>query len=176
MKQQPPRVRATTHHLLAAVLATCSLLAACATPARPPVAQNQQSAAAIRTGRLSLRVEQDPQPQSFIASFELTGNKQAGTLRLFSPLGTTLATAQWDAQQAVLQRGTQTAHAFPSLEALLAALFEAPLPVHALFDWLEGRNTTAAGWQVDLSQYAQGKIRAQRLQPLPAAVLNVVLQ
>jgi outer membrane lipoprotein LolB len=49
------------------------------------------------------------------------------------------------------------------------------IPVAALFDWLEGRNTAVPGWQADLSELGQGRLRAQRMQPPPAADLRVVL-
>jgi outer membrane lipoprotein LolB len=48
-----------------------------------------------------------------------------------------------------------------------------PLPIAALFDWLQGRATEVPGWHVDLSQVAQGRLRAQRTSPPPAADLRV---
>ena len=45
----------------------------------------------------------------------------------------------------------------------------------ALFDWLQGRATAAAGWQVDLSRMEQGRLSARRHDPQPPAALRIVL-
>ena len=129
----------------------------------------------MRTGRLSLQVQQEAAPQSFIVAFELTGDARNGSLRLFGPLGSIMAIAQWSPTTATLQH-TGRVRTFESLDALLEELTGAPLPSAALFDWLNGHNTEADGWKADLSQYPKGKIRAQRHQPQPAATLQMVLQ
>ena len=67
-------------------------------------------------GRLGLRVESDP-PQSFSAGFELSGDADQGALRLFSPLGTTLADLRWSPQSATLSNNGETRQ-FESLDAL----------------------------------------------------------
>jgi outer membrane lipoprotein LolB len=51
----------------------------------------------------------------------------------------------------------------------------ASLPVAALFDWLAGVNTPVPGWEADLSQLGEGRLRAQRREPPPLADLRVVL-
>ena len=38
------------------------------------------------------------------------------------------------------------------------------------------RFVQAAGWQVDVSQHARGRISAQRLHPQPQAQLKIILQ
>ena len=163
-------------HVWLALLLASSLLAGCATAPKPQApASGALATPTVRTGRLALQVQQEPAPQSLIVSFELTGDAQNGTLRLFGPLGNTLALAQWTPTMATSQHMGHT-RTFDSLDALLEALTGAPLPAAALFDWLNGRNTEASGWQADLSQYAQGKIRAQRHTPQPAASLQLVLQ
>ncbi len=161
-------------HAWLALLLAASLLSGCATAPKPR-ADGALAAPAVRTGRLALQVQQEPAPQSLIVSFELTGDAHNGSLRLFGPLGNTLALAQWTPTMATSQHMGHT-RTFDSLDALLEALTGAPLPAAALFDWLNGRNTEASGWQADLSQYAQGKIRAQRHTPQPAASLQLVLQ
>ncbi|HYF44056.1 MAG TPA: lipoprotein insertase outer membrane protein LolB, partial [Ramlibacter sp.] len=76
---------------------------------------------------------------------------------------------------ATLQSGGQTRQ-YESVDALVAAATGSSIPVAALFDWLAGVNTPVPGWQPDLSQLAQGRLRAQRLEPPPVADLRVVLE
>lgn len=165
----------STNRIGLALLLAASLLAGCVTPPKP-IATPGMSAPIVRSGRLSLQIEQTPTPQSFIVSFELVGDAQNGSLRIFGPLNTTVANAQWSASNAVLQHIGSPALHFASLDDLLHALTGAPLPAAALFDWINGRNTQADGWLADLSQHAQGRIRAQRHQPAPAAKLQLILQ
>lgn len=149
-----------------AVLGLALLLGACAIPPRERPAQ-------FWSGRLGLQIQSDP-PQSLQAAFELQGSPQVGELTLLTPLGGTAARLSWRPGQAMLERGnerwTQT-----SVEALAQQLVQTPLPVQALFDWIEGRAVTHAGWQADLSAHQQGRILAQRQQPAPAAQLRIVL-
>ena len=125
------------------------------------------------SGRLALQVE-GRQDQSFSASFELKGKAEAGELALYSPLGTTLAVLQWLPGTAVLKANGQTQQ-FESLDVLSGQVTGAAIPVAALFDWLAGANTPVAGWQADLSELEQGRVRARRTEPPPAAELRVVL-
>ena len=67
------------------------------------------------------------------------------------------------------------AREYPSLDDLIVDLTGANVPVTALFDWLAGRSTSVSGWQPDLSRQPEGRISARRLQPLPTARLQVVL-
>ena len=151
----------------AALLALSLSLAACTTPSI------QQRSERFWSGRLGLQVLSDP-PQSYHAGFELQGSAQEGELTLFSPVGSVLARLLWNPRQAVLERGTERwQHA--SVDQLTRQLTPAPVPIAALFDWLEGRPSSDPHWQADLSGHAQGRIRAKRLQPLPAAELRLVL-
>jgi outer membrane lipoprotein LolB len=143
----------------------------CAAPRSPEAAQ---APGTNWSGRLALQVEGDAS-QSFSAAFELRGAPQAGDLTLFSPLGGTLAALAWSPGSATLRTGGQERQ-FSSLEALAAAATGAPLPVAALFDWLAGRNTPVPGWQADLSQLAEGRLRARRTDPQPAADLRIALE
>ncbi|QTD46631.1 lipoprotein insertase outer membrane protein LolB [Ottowia testudinis] len=126
------------------------------------------------SGRLGLTLESEP-PQSFSASFALSGNPQAGELTLTSPIGSTLAVMQWQPGRAVLRQGEQTARHYESIDALAQYATGTPLPVGALFGWLRGETQSVPGWQADLSQLATGRLNARRLMPLPAAELRVVL-
>ncbi|MFT3777804.1 MAG: outer membrane lipoprotein LolB [Ottowia sp.] len=124
-------------------------------------------------GRLGLTVDSEP-PQSYSAGFTLLGNPQAGELSLSSPLGSTLAVMQWRPGQALLRQAGQT-RSFASLDELAAAVTGTPLPVRALFGWLNGTPQAVEGWATDLSRLPDGRLTARRLMPLPTAELRVVL-
>ena len=72
-----------------------------------------------------------------------------------------LAVLAWAPGSATL-RTNGPAQEFDSVEALVAHATGSALPVAALFDWLRGTNTAVAGWQADLSQLENGRLRAQR--------------
>lgn len=124
-------------------------------------------------GRLGLQVASEP-PQSFFASFDLSGSPQAGELSLTSPIGSTLAVMQWRPGETLLYQGEQTRR-YESLEALAQEITGAAIPVRALFDWLNGTPQAVDGWQADLGQLPEGRLVARRLMPLPTAELRVVL-
>lgn len=153
---------------------TCALalvLAGCAHPVAAP--------ATTRTGdywrgRLALRVE-TTEPTSFFASFELSGQAQAGELTLSSPLGTTLAQLRWSPQYALLRSDGRT-RAFDSLDALAIEATGTDIPIPALFQWLRGQPAAADGWQADLSQLTDGRVLARRTRPAPAAELRLILE
>lgn len=142
-------------------------LAGCASP--PPAAPGEQ----VFSGRLALTIE-GRQDQSFSAGFDLRGAAAAGELTLRNPLGGVVAVLQWAPGGATLQTGGQTRQ-FASLDALAQEATGTTLPVAALFDWLRGEATQAAGWSPDVSQVAEGRVRAQRLVPAPAADLRIAL-
>ena len=144
-------------------------LAGCAAP-RPDTSRD----APFWSGRLALTVHSEP-PQSYSAGFELRGAPASGELQLTSPLGTVLASVHWSAQGAELRQGTRVTHR-NSLDELTADLDGTPLPVAALFGWLQGQASEASGWSADLSRHADGRVVARRLQPLPAAELRLVFQ
>jgi outer membrane lipoprotein LolB len=154
---------------LAAFLTAAFVLAGCAVPPRAPAGDDAQ----VWTGRLALTVEGN-QSQSFSAAFELRGQPEAGQLTLYSPLGGTLAVLAWTPQAATLRSGEQVRQ-FASIDALAVEATGSALPLAALFDWLRGVETAAAGWQADVSQLPQGRLRAQRSAPPPAADLRVAL-
>ena len=126
------------------------------------------------SGRLALQV-QDQAAQSFSASFELQGSAQSGELKLFTPFGSVLAQMDWAPGRARLQSSGEVRES-DSLQALLAQTLGTPLPVEALFAWLRGTQTTASGWQADLSALDSGRLVATRHEPAPQAVLRVVFE
>jgi outer membrane lipoprotein LolB len=154
-------------------LAGVSLLGGCVLPPRR-ADEALRAAGRYWSGRLALQVPDEPQ-QSFSASFELRGSAQQGELSLFTPLGSTAALLRWAPGLATLRSDGQPERKFPSLDTLVSEATGAAIPVAALFDWLAGVPTAVAGWQADLSQRAQGRLRARRLPPAAPADLRVVL-
>jgi len=149
------------------LLAATALVSGCASR---PVGH---ASARVWSGRLGLQVESDP-PQQLHALFELQGSVQAGELKLLSPVGTLLARLSWDEREALLERGNERQTA-PTVQDLMLRLTRTPVPVQALFDWLEGRSVPHAGWAPDLATLTQGRISARRSSPEPAALLRIVL-
>lgn len=153
------------------IVATIVALAGCAHPVRTKVASDAENR--FWSGRLALQVASEP-PQSFAAGFELKGSAGTGELLLTSPLGSTLANMTWSPGQAILRTGSEERH-FDSLETLASQITGTPLPVRALFAWLEGLQATADGWQADLSRMAEGRLVARRADPAPTAELRLIL-
>ena len=115
------------------------------------------------------------QHQSFSAAFELLGTPDIGELTFFTPLGNTAAVIRWKANQATLDARGETRN-YDGLDSLIASLLGTDVPVAALFAWLSGKYLPANGWQADLSEFAQGKVSALRLTPLPRAQLRLILE
>lgn len=126
------------------------------------------------SGRLALSVASEP-AQSFFAGFELEGDARTGALRLYSPLGHLLADLRWSPAGATLSAPGQPPRTAASVEALSRELTGTELPLRTLFAWLHGEAEPAEGWQADLSQLADGRLRAQRLDPAPLADLRLLL-
>lgn len=157
-------------------LLTCAALTL-AVGCAQQAAQPPQVLASERTawnGRLALQVE-DQASQSFSAGFELQGSAANGQLRLFSPLGSVLAQVEWAPGWARLQSSGEVRES-DSLEELLAQTLGTPIPVTALIAWLQGTQTTASGWQADLSALDNGRLVATRYAPEPRAVLRVAFE
>ena len=147
------------------------MLGGCAQPARQ--LQPDVTASHHWSGRMALQV-QDARQQSFSAGFELQGRPEQGTLLVFNPLGSVIARLQWTPQGATLQQGENITES-ASLPELINRMTGSDIPVTALFDWLQGKNTAVGGWKTDLSNLAQGRLRADRFSPPPEASLRIVL-
>lgn len=164
----------------AAILLATLLIAGCASPTRVTAPQNADLATAQAwAGRISLQVQGTPDgvaPQSFSASFELSGQPDNGELTLISPLGNVLGVLRWVPGEAVLDPGNGKLQRFDSVEAFLAQNTGAAVPMTALFSWLQGDNAPVPGWTADLSRHSEGRIAARRDQPTPQADLRVVLE
>lgn len=166
----------STLRLVALALSIATLfIAGCAAPIRSSSQNGIETA--FWQGRLAIRIDADPSsltPQSFSASFELTGTPNAGQLNLLTPIGSTAATLLWSPGNAVMSaQGEQ--RSFESLDALIQQAVGIDVPVAALFAWLAGTPMDTAGWTADLTQHAQGRITARRTSPLPGAELRLIL-
>lgn len=125
------------------------------------------------TGRVSVQTQSDP-VQAFFAGFELKGLPERGELLLTSPLGNILGVMRWSPSGALLESGNQVTR-FTSVDALLEKTTGAAIPIAALFDWLNGINTSLDGWSADLSGLDTGRILATRVEPTPQTRLRIVL-
>lgn len=141
--------------------------------AQLPPPQPKAAGHAYWNGRLALQIE-DPSAQSYSAGFELHGNPAQGELVLTSPLGNVLAHLRWAPGQAMLVSGNETQTA-ASLDALVVQATGTPIPITALFDWLNGVAANATGWQADMSRLEQGRLTAVRHTPEPRATLRIAL-
>ena len=95
-------------------------------------------------------------------------------MTLISPIGTILSILRWSPLETVMESGREVQR-FESMDALLEKTTGAAIPVAALFDWLEGKNTSFNGWIADVSQQGNGRITARRVDPAPQADLRIVL-
>lgn len=154
------------------LLLCAALLGGCAQPVRQLQADATLSSGHW-SGRMGLQV-QNSQQQSFSAGFELQGRPEQGILLVFNPLGSIIARLQWTAAGATLQQGERITES-QSLAELIHQMTGSDIPVTALFDWLQGKNTEVSGWKTDLSNLAQGRLRADRFSPPPEASLRIVL-
>lgn len=125
--------------LLALALAGCAQL-----PKAPPAPTSE----ARLSGRISVTVAGDVHNRGTggAASFELFGGPQAGRLELTSPLGALVARASWQPGRVTLQTPNDE-RSFDNLDALTRELLGEPVPVAALFDWMQARPWPAAAHQ-----------------------------
>ena len=145
--------------LLALALAGCAQL-----PQTPPASQESRL-----SGRISVTVAGDVHNRGTggAASFELFGGPQAGRLELTSPLGALVARANWQPGRVTLQTPNDERR-FDDLDALTRELLGEPVPVAALFDWLQARPWAAAPHKQTASGFEQ---LGWRIEPkLPALV------
>lgn len=129
---------------------------------------------------MSIQVDATPEraEQRFTAAFDLVGTAERGHLQLNSPLGITVASAQWSPGEVRLIT-PEGERRFADLESLSREALGENLPLRALPDWLSARPWPAApsqplpsnagfeqlDWQVDLSRYDKGFVRAERRKP-----------
>ena len=146
--------------LLALALAGCAQL-----QKAPPAAVTE----ARLSGRISVTVAGNVHNRGTggAASFELFGGPQAGRLELTSPLGALVARAEWRPGLVSLQTPGDERR-FDDLDALTRELLGEPVPVAALFDWLQARPWPAAPHEKTTAGFEQ---LGWRIEPkLPALV------
>lgn len=148
-------------------------LVACTTAPVPHPSNTKLSSENQWQGRISVTVQSDP-PRNMSSGFSLQGDARQGELRLFSPLGTTLATLKWDPTATQWLQGSEQ-YRYDSMEQLTHETTGASLPMDAMFDWLQGRDSPSPGWQADLSTIAQGTLIAKRVSPKPLVILRIKL-
>ncbi|MFG6415610.1 outer membrane lipoprotein LolB [Roseateles sp. DC23W] len=137
----------------AALLVLALALAGCAqVPKTPP----STTAETRLGGRISVTVAGDAHKRGTggAASFELFGGPQAGRLELTSPLGSLVARASWQPGRVTLQTPDDERR-FDDLDALTRELLGEPVPVAALFDWLQARPWAAAPHQKTAGGFEQ---------------------
>ena len=146
-------------------------LSGCASP--PPASKPPLEQETHWQGKLSLKVYSKP-VQALAANFDLQGRPAEGELVLTSPLGTTLARMQWNADSATLTANGEQKN-FGSLQELVQQATGSDLPVASLFAWLQGRDGAAPGWQVDLKDLENGRIQAHHIEAVEAD-LKIILE
>jgi len=125
-------------------------------------------------GRLNLRILQKP-PEQFSANFTLEGTAETGELTIYSPIGSTLAVASWNAEGATLTEGSKK-QSFDSMEALTRAVTGANLPLSTLMTWLNVDGESLNGWEIRSENPAAGRrLFAKRISPLPQLQLTLIL-
>jgi outer membrane lipoprotein LolB len=154
------------------VLFASLLIAGCAAPKRANATFDAQTS--FWQGRLAVNVHSKP-PQAFSADFELEGAPAAGTLRLSTAIGTTIAKLEWSGSGATLNANGGVQH-FSTLEALTLNAVGTELPVASLFSWLSGVPKATPGWEADLSRINEGRISAKHLDVAAPAEMKIILE
>ncbi len=137
----------------AIAVALTLVLAGCAQLQKAPPAAEAESRL---SGRISITVAGDSHKRGTggTASFELFGNPQAGRLELTSPLGALVARASWQPGLVSMQTPGEERR-FDDLDALTRELLGEPVPVAALFDWMQARPWPAAPHQKTATGFEQ---------------------
>lgn len=143
------------------------------------------------SGRLAVRAAASAHhtATAFSARFELSGDAIHGRLQLLSPLGTTLADAVWNPSGVVLRSGEHL-QVFDTLDDMALHVLGQPVPLAALWDWLEGRPHANApalplrdstgfeqwGWRIDTSSLLDaGLLQASQDTPAGPTSLRIRL-
>ena len=96
-------------------------------------------------------------------------------MTIYSPIGTTLAVASWNADGATLSEGSKK-QSFASMEALTRAVTGANLPMSTLMTWLNADGESLNGWEIRSETPASGRrLFAKRISPLPELQLTLIL-
>ncbi len=132
---------------LAAGVALCALLSACATTAPAPSAS---TVAAWRdtidlSGRLSVRYKKSGQDESLSGKFTWNQSADRTDVSLASPLGQTIAKIVVTPESATLTQADRAPRVARDIDSLTVQTLGWPLPVSGLREWLQGHATSADG-------------------------------
>jgi outer membrane lipoprotein LolB len=140
---------------------------------RPADAHNSM----VLSGRLAITIEAQER-HTFSSEFELSGSPAAGSLQLMGPFGQTVVEATWTTDGAKLLQ-PPPARQFETINALTEQLLGAAIPIPALMQWLDGRESTTwllPGWHLDDTRRSAGQLTAVRTQPAPRVELRLLLE
>lgn len=177
---------------LAPLLASLTLLTACATVPRAPADR-------AYTGRFAVTTASAEQRDNVSGRFGLEIRGLQQILELSSPLGTTVARIEIEPGAARATGAQMQEVRGPDADALTEKLLGWPLPVSGLADWIEGRPVPSRaahiereggrivllqqdGWTIRLPEYFEGNaatVRPRRLileRPAGANTPSVVLR
>jgi outer membrane lipoprotein LolB len=152
----------------------CTLLQTACTTTTLKTSINEPATQSVWQGRIGIKVASNP-PQAFSAQFELSGTSEEGNLALSTPLGTSLARMHWDATGASL-RTTQESTQFATPDAMLQHSLAGAPPLSALFSWLAGYDAAVPGWDVQLQDFAAGRIHARQTKTAPGVDISIVFE
>lgn len=162
----------------------CLAAGGCSTfrPLPPPPDTTQVEAGEISLtyqGQLSIKLQSfGTLPAKGVSlGFFFQGSPRRGQLDLMTPLGSQVARIHWSPTHATLSSAEHGEQQFADLNELTAQVLGEAIPLPALMDWLQGHPNEAlspavtgpdgfvqAGWQIDTSELANGKLQAARQQ------------
>jgi outer membrane lipoprotein LolB len=116
----------------------CVWLSACTTLPEGPLIERQYQTAMTVGGRLSVRYQQNGQPQSLQGKFLWEQQSEHTDITLYSPLGQTIATIAISPGLAVMAQSDGEKRQAPNVIALTQQVLGWPMPVDGLRYWLQG--------------------------------------
>jgi outer membrane lipoprotein LolB len=116
----------------------CVWLSACTTLPEGPLIERQYQTAMTVGGRLSVRYQQNGQPQSLQGKFLWEQQSEHTDITLYSPLGQTIATIAISPGLAVMAQSDGEKRQAPNVTALTQQVLGWPMPVDGLRYWLQG--------------------------------------
>ncbi|NBS72600.1 MAG: hypothetical protein EBT78_02430 [Betaproteobacteria bacterium] len=122
-------------------------------------------------GRLSLQIDSSPS-QVLFAPFEMRGSASKGQIDIYSPLGSILAQAMWDSEQAVLING-QRRQVFANMNDLEQKLLGTPISLPEVIQFYQSKSITPVlkGWVV--KRETPERLVLDRNEPLPHIQLKI---
>lgn len=116
----------------------CVWLSACTTLPEGPLIERQYQTSMTVGGRLSVRYQQNGQPQSLQGKFLWEQQSEQTDITLYSPLGQTIATIAISPGLAVMTQSDGEKRQAPNVTALTQQALGWPMPVDDLRYWLQG--------------------------------------